>query len=200
MKIIDIFPTPLGCYELGREFSEEEINFLKNQEWRQMIGNFGSVNTDLLNHKELSKIRLFIEECLKDYLTLTINPIDGNEFYITQSWANVTAPKQHHHGHVHQNSIVSGVLYISAEDGKDGILFTNEDNKYKRIQLDTKEPTSYNSAKFVHVKTGDLLFFPSETEHLVQETISSSERVSLAFNTFVRGDIGLKDSYAELQL
>ena len=82
-----------------------------------MIGNFGSVNTDLLNHKELSKIRLFIEECLKDYLTLTINPIDGNEFYITQSWANVTAPKQHHHGHVHQNSIVSGVLYISAEDG-----------------------------------------------------------------------------------
>ena len=198
-KIIDIFATPIGVYELGRELSDEEIDFLKNQEYKPSIGNFGSVATDLLDHKELSKLRAFIEDCLKDYLTLTYNPIDENEFYITQSWSNVTAPKGYHHGHCHQNSLVSGVFYISAEDGKDGIVFANT-KVYKRIELSDKGETPYNSAQFVNVKTGDLLLFPSETEHLVEETKSSSDRVSLSFNTFVRGNIGYKDRYAGLQL
>lgn len=198
MKIIDIFPTPLGYYELGRQFSETELSFIDKQNWEEHLGNYGSTATNLLDAEEFTDLRLFVEKSLNDYLTKTISPVDDNEFYITQSWANVTQPGQHHHPHKHQNSLISGVLYISAEDGKDGILFSNE--KYNRIELAHKETTEYNSAKFVYVKTGDLLLFPSETEHLVQQTISNFNRISVAFNTFVKGDLGHKHLYCGLNL
>ena len=199
MKMINVFPTPIGSYTLGREFVDEEINFLKEQEWVKHLGNTGCVATDLLNHKEFSNLRLFVEDSLKDYLKLTISPMDENEVYITQSWASISTPGQFHHGHVHQNSLISGVLYLSAEEGKDSIVFTSE-KKYQRIQLQAKEATAYNSAQLVHVKTGDLLIFPSELEHRVEPTTSNSDRISVSFNTFVRGNIGYKNSYAELKL
>ena len=124
--MINVFPTPIGSYTLGREFVDEEINFLKEQEWVKHLGNTGCVATDLLNHKEFSNLRLFVEDSLKDYLKLTISPMDENEVYITQSWASISTPGQFHHGHVHQNSLISGVLYLSAEEGKDSIVFTSE--------------------------------------------------------------------------
>lgn len=198
MNIIDIFPTPVGTYELGREFTDIELNFIDEQRWEEHIGNYGSITTDLLDHKQFSSLRLFVEKSLKDYLTKTISPIDDNEFYITQSWANITKPGGFHHPHEHQNSLISGVLYMSAEDGKDGILFTNE--KYNRIELAHKETTEYNSAKFVHVKTGDLLLFPSELTHQVETTMSNSDRISLAFNTFVKGNLGFNNFYSGLKL
>ena len=201
MNIIDIFPTPVGTYELGREFTDIELNFIDEQRWEEHIGNYGSVATDLLDHKAFSSLRLFVEKSLKDYLTKTISPIDDNEFYITQSWANITKPGQFHHGHVHQNSLISGVLYINAEEGKDNILFTNSADKYERIYLDIKEHTTYNSSsKSISVKTGDLVLFPSELEHQVKTTMSNSDRISLAFNTFVKGDLGFKNFYCGLKL
>ena len=199
MRLINVFPIAVGSYELGREFADEELNFLEKQEWVNHIGNTGCVATDLLNHKEFSNLRLFVEDSLKDYLKLTISPMDENEVYITQSWASISTPGQFHHGHVHQNSLISGVLYLSAEEGKDSIVFTSE-KKYQRIQLQAKEATAYNSAQLVHVKTGDLLIFPSELEHRVEPTTSNSDRISVSFNTFVRGNIGYKNSYAELKL
>ena len=175
------------------------MTFLKKQEWVKHIGNTGSVASDLLDHKKFSKLKAFIKDSLKDYLKLTISPVDGNEIYITQSWASISTLGQFHHGHVHQNSLISGVLYISAEKGKDSIVFTDE-RKYKRIQLESKVATHYNSDQRVEVKTGDLLIFPSDLEHRVDTTSSSSDRISVSFNTFVRGDVGYKNSYAELKL
>lgn len=201
MSIVDIFPTPIGIYELDRNFADSEIKFIENLQWEEHIGNYGSVNTNLLDQEEFANLRLFIEKKLKDYLDKTVSPIDNNEFYITQSWANITKPGQFHHGHVHQNSLISGVLYINAEKGKDGIVFTNGESNYERIYLDKKEHNIYNSVKrFIDVKTGDLVLFPSELEHQVEVTSSNSDRISVAFNTFVKGDLGFKNFYCGLKL
>ena len=40
------------------------------------------------------------------------------------------------------------------------------------------------------VKTGDLIIFPSSTEHKVPIRNNESTRISLAFNTFLRGEFG----------
>ena len=200
MSIIDIFPTPVGSYALGRDITNEELDFIDKQEWVENTGNYRSVNTNLLNHHAFSSLRLFIEKSLKDYLTKTISPIEGNKFYLTQSWANVTQHGQYHHGHVHRNSLMSGVFYVSAEKGKDNIVFTNDVSSYKRIHLEQKEQTSYNSPQLITVQTGDLLLFPSELEHQVQTTKGNSDRISIAFNIFVRGVIGIEDQYTQLKL
>ena len=60
MNIIDIFPTPVGTYELGREFTDIELNFIDAQRWEEHIGTYVSVATDLLDHKAFSSLRLFV--------------------------------------------------------------------------------------------------------------------------------------------
>ena len=196
--MIELFPIPVGVYRLEREFSSEELDFMKNQEWRQNLSNVNSVDNFILNNKELSKLKLFAEEALRDYVRNTINPVDGNEFYITQSWVNVTKPEQYHLGHVHRNSLLSGVLYVNIGSVDDGIHFT--DTKYKRIELLKKGMTKYNSSEYISVQTGDLILFPSELEHYVELVKSSSDRISLSFNTFVRGNIGSDELLEGLKL
>ena len=62
MSIVDIFPTPIGIYELDRNFAESEIKFIENLQWEEHIGNYGSVNTNLLvlDNKIYSKFLLKI--------------------------------------------------------------------------------------------------------------------------------------------
>ena len=50
------------------------------------------------------------------------------------------------------------------------------------------------------VWTGRLLIFPSNVPHQVITVHNSYERVSVAFNTFIRGQIGMKEEYTLLNL
>ena len=60
--------------------------------------------------------------------------------------------------------------------------------------------TKYNSSEYISVQTGDLILFPSELEHYVELVKSSSDRISLSFNTFVRGNIGSDELLEGLKL
>jgi predicted 2-oxoglutarate/Fe(II)-dependent dioxygenase YbiX len=49
----------------------------------------------------------------------------------------------------------------------------------------------YNSDSWwVPVETGNLVLFPSSTSHMVEDVVADKTRISIAFNTFVRGDLG----------
>ena len=59
--IHNLFPTPIGRYELGRDLTAKELSFLKNQETRSNTGNVTSTNNTILKSKELTNLRDFIE-------------------------------------------------------------------------------------------------------------------------------------------
>ena len=59
-------------------------------------------------------------------------PKEELDFYITQSWINITKPDEFHHEHFHTNSIISGVFYISTEED-DAITFSNPNIKTKGL-------------------------------------------------------------------
>jgi hypothetical protein len=51
---------------------------------------------------------------------------------------------------------------------------------------------------FFPVGTYDILLFPSHLEHMVEQTTSDEERVSLSFNTFLKGSVGEQLALTEL--
>jgi cupin superfamily acireductone dioxygenase involved in methionine salvage len=54
-----------------------------------------------------------------------------------------------------------------------------------------KEYNDYNSDEVdFKVKTGELLLFPSHLQHRVNTTKNDNVRISLAFNSFVKGEFG----------
>ena len=199
-----LFPTPL--YSTKRDLvldSKEEIeieDIIKEGMYKN-DGNSTSNNSDIFNSK-LKNIKQFCEQHLKTYVKEVINPKEELDFYITQSWLNITKPGEYHHDHSHMNSIVSGVFYISTEED-DKITFGDPNYKIKeQIKFELKEYNIWNSATwFIPVNNNELLLFPSWLNHMVDENEKAiTDRISISFNTFVRGSIGSEINLTKLNL
>jgi uncharacterized protein (TIGR02466 family) len=191
-KIIDIFPTAVMKFKLNREFTKNESDFVNTHEkvFHQNAGNKFSKNTFILNETEMGSINKFCNDALQIYFKNIKNPITNTSIQITQSWLNYTKMNGFHHEHDHPNSIISGVFYFSADKTNDIISFKR--SEYKQIQILYKEANDYNTVQTdIKVESGDLVLFPSSVSHYVPNTESAKTRISLAFNSFVYGELGI---------
>lgn len=187
--IHNLFPIPIGRYELGRDLTAKELSFLKKQETRSNMGNVTSTNNTILKSKELTNLRDFIETKVSEYFTEVYKPKHKVGLKVTQSWTNYTENGQYHHKHSHPNSFVSGVFYIQSDKEKDKIYFYRDG--YQQIKFPPSEWNIWNSESWwFEVGTGDLVLFPSSLTHMVQTVESEQTRISLAFNTFPVGHVG----------
>tara|TARA_R110000868_G_C10700394_1_gene749058 strand:- start:20 stop:619 length:600 start_codon:yes stop_codon:yes gene_type:complete len=189
MVINNLFPTPVGSFELGRDLSKLEQKFMFNLETRPNAGNVTSTNNYVLRDNRLSSLRLFLNNSLQEYFQATMSPQDNIKLEITQSWINYTKTGQYHHKHTHPNSVISGVFYIQASKEIDKLFFYNE--SYQQIKIVPKEFHVYNSESWwLPVETGQLLLFPSSLTHMVATTSGEDDRISMSFNTFYKGKLG----------
>ena len=126
--------------ELGRGFTKQELNFVKEQK-KHCVKNTGNINTKdnyILNRKEFKNIKKFLDKHCKNYLDTVICPKENIKLYITQSWLNYTEKNQYHHKHEHPNSVISGVLYFDCDKKNDKIKFTNSKG-YEQIKPETDQ-------------------------------------------------------------
>jgi uncharacterized protein (TIGR02466 family) len=199
MLLHTLFPSPVAFFEYDQPLSSSESAFVKNQPTRRSMGNTMTSNVSVLNCQELVKIRDFIQSSLDTYFENVYKPKTNCKLEITQSWINFTEPGEYHHRHDHPNSLLSGVFYIEAEENVDSIFFFNRD--YRQIQIAPREHNVFNSDSWqFSVKKNDLIIFPSSLTHMVTTTKSVGTRISLAFNTFVSGDIGDVSGLTNLQI
>ena len=201
-KIHSIFPIPVYVVKSDSDLiSKEEIEKVIQQGMQKNDGNSYTKNTYVFNGK-LKKLKQFCEHHIKTYVKEVINPKEELDFYITQSWLNITKPGEYHHDHSHQNSIISGVFYISTEED-DRILFTEPNFKTKElIRFEPKEYNLWNSSTwFFPSITNELILFPSWMNHKVEPNEkATTDRISISFNTFVRGNLGDRKELTELIL
>ena len=182
-----LFPTAVTFFEY-KGITEKEIKFITEQKTRSNQGNTTSIDNNILNSKEMKKIKQFIEKSVKEYFKNIYQPKNNVEPYITQSWCNYTKEGQFHHKHAHPNSFISGVFYVQADRTKDKIYFYKEE--YKQIKIPAKEYNFFNSESWwFETGTNDLVIFPSNLTHMVEKVVGK-ERISLSFNTFLKGCIG----------
>jgi uncharacterized protein (TIGR02466 family) len=195
--IHEIFPTPVYVSSLGRLFTQDELKFLDVglEMYTKNYGNYVSYDKQVL--EELPDLRDEILTHVDTYITEVIDPKYKLTPYITQSWLNITQKNQSHHKHNHMNSLISGVIYIKAES--DSINFYTEPEHILSINSN-----AYNKFNTLHstfkVSTGDIILFPSTMMHSVPVKSDDNKRISLAFNIFVRGNVGEYEESTELML
>ena len=198
-EILELFPTPVLTYKVTN-ISKDEIKILElecnNQ--RENIGNLTSVNSRVLDRPELQNIKDNLTTILQDYLQRIHDPVTDCSIYITQSWVNITNNNQHHHIHTHPNSFASGVLYL--QTGPDDIIrFTS--SIHQSISIYPKHYTKLNSIVVDRFITqGDLIIFPSHLQHNVPLITGQHTRISLSFNTFIKGSIGNEEGLTFLNI
>jgi len=186
-----IFPWPIFTVLLERDFSEEEIAFACTQDCAWNVGGLISKDRRVLDNPCLSSLRAMIQQYLDLYVQRIISPRDPIEIYITQSWFNLEKMGMFHHQHSHTNSIVSGVVYIRTRPG-DSVQFYR-DNHRQIISIEGVSRGPFNSdVCSIGVETGELILFPSALVHGVDPVDKDREegRLTLSFNTFVRGIVG----------
>lgn len=198
MNITPLFAVPVALTNIGRAWTEDEMSFFRNLRFNKNLGN--KVTDDKHVLEKLEDIKNFILKSIKLYLSSTDPLPEDIDIYITQSWINLTEEKEYHHSHTHPNSIISGVLYINANREVDKIVVHNE----KKTRILKYKPTSWNPFNSevwrFNIGTGDLILFPSDLKHEVENKVGDNFRLSLSFNTFLKGNIGSPDELTELIL
>jgi uncharacterized protein (TIGR02466 family) len=198
--ITGIFATPVSVSNIDREFTDSEGNFFTVHLDNMMKNksNFTSVNRNILDSDELTELKLLVEEKLNLFYREIYSPAGNSKLVVTQSWLNLTRCGESHHRHNHPNSFVSGVLYLKSNKNLDKIIFHKAG--YEQILIEPTHITAYNCKDVgFSVTTGDLVLFPSSVIHSVLPT-ESNFRISLAFNSFIKGQIGDSVLLSELTI
>jgi uncharacterized protein (TIGR02466 family) len=103
---------------------------------------------------------------------------------------------QYHQAHIHPNSFLSAVFYVATDPNTDVIKFHKQTVSSVSLSIEPVEWNEYNSHSWWYsVSAGDVIIFPSWLKHEVPPTTSNKDRVSIAFNVFLKGRLG---SYANL--
>tara|TARA_R100001129_G_scaffold179964_1_gene157437 strand:+ start:1666 stop:2277 length:612 start_codon:yes stop_codon:yes gene_type:complete len=199
-EIFAIFPEPVYKTKLNRSFTKKEKNYFnknKTNVQKNLLNSTG-LNSFVLDHKEMKNLHSDLINIIKDYFIKVTQTSNSITPCITHSWLNYTKKGQAHHLHNHSNSMVSGIVYINANKNYDSITFWKMGNS---IDLAPSTYNLFNSTTWVFpIETYDILLFPSHLYHKVETKQGLNERISLAFNVFVKGKIGSSSTLTELNL
>jgi len=203
-KVLKLFPVPVYCTEVFK-LTEEEVkvihdccSFLSPNE---AANNFNTGQRYILKDPKLQRFHQFLQEQINFYAYSVLNMAKETEFYITQSWANLNPKNSFHHLHKHPNSIISGIFFVTDNSnalklhkGLSNYMFPGFEfnrNKFNIVNGDSwRFPTKKNT----------LLIFPSQVEHQVEINKDNHSRVSVSFNTFVKGMIGKENELSALKI
>ena len=99
-------------------------------------------------------------------------------FYVTNWWLNVNGKGDGNHKHVHSGSNLSAIWYITDNEG---LLIFEDPLLFSRIEI-TRQIFGSTTHQQVNALAGDLLIFPSDLPHQVEDHILDTPRISVSFN------------------
>ncbi len=154
-----------------------------------------SVDKNVLDRPDFQGLRAVVMREIDIYTRELLAVNKGAEFYITNSWVNIHQRGQSAVGHVHHNSLISGVLYLKVSDSTGDLVFHRDALSLlpfpPSLSLDMDSFNIYNCKSWgIRPKTNEICLFPSVIMHSVDANQSDEERWCLAFNVFVRGQFG----------
>jgi len=204
-QIHGVFPIPV--YQTHRKSDldsteEKEIEDIIEEGMTKDFNRTYSNNSYIFDTR-LKNLKEFCEEHIKTYVKEIINPKEELNFYITQSWLNVTKPGGGHQKHSHSNSIISGAFYVETDVGQTINCHDPNQRLKEIIQFYPQEIIKFWNADITSfdVKKNQLMLFPSWLEHGVQPNEKQTKDViSLSFNTFVKGTLGERETLNQLIL
>jgi uncharacterized protein (TIGR02466 family) len=161
---------------------------LSSVKWAKNYNNWISESQNILAEPEFKNLAESVYDGLCEYFYGVMQAKDSVEIYFTESWFNKTEKGQMHHRHWHPNSIVSGIVYLEADGTSGGTKFIT--SQYDTIEYGINSANIYNSRSWtVDPEVGTMVLFPSNVEHMVVEYQGEKPRITLSFNSFVRGHV-----------
>jgi uncharacterized protein (TIGR02466 family) len=192
-----LFATPVYVNNVG-DFPRPNLAALEYSSSDPGSGAYNflsSTDKNVLHRPEFSEVHRIVLREVDQYVRDIFAVSRNIEFYVTNSWINVHRRGHSAGAHIHNNSLISGVLYLKVGENTGDIVFHRDTLSLlpfpPALDLDVDSYNIYNCKSWGHrPKTNDICLFPSVLSHSVAPNTSDEERWCLAFNVFARGNIG----------
>ena len=153
---------------------------------------------NILLQPEFKDIRIWVEECARDFLNDVLQ-MEYEEFFLTESWLNISGRGGYQKIHNHSNSIISGTLYLKSEKNHPPLEFKKQKMEFEPFISLTehyKKGNPNTASTLAFPCTQDtMLVFNSYLYHGHGESQVESERIGLAWNGLVNFIEKDKDLY-----
>ncbi len=195
--IYPLFSSPLYVNNVG-DFERPDLKSLEYSSTMPTGGSYNflsSVDKNVLHRPDFNGIHAIVMKEVNSYAREVLGVNKSIEFYVTNSWINVHGRGHSAGSHMHHNSLISGVLYLKVTEATGALVFHRDVLSLipfpPALDLDMDSFNIYNCKSWGYTpKTNDICLFPSVVMHSADPNESDDERWCLAFNVFVRGDIG----------
>lgn len=182
-ELMPLFSSPVYISEVEKC----NLDFSKVL-WTKNYNNLISQSQNVLEDSEFSKLLPSISLVINDFFYGVMSVQQHTEIFITESWLNRTEKGQTHHRHWHPNSVISGIVYLQGDEKSGHTKFIT--SRYDSLEFEILQPNLYNSKSWsIESVKNRIIVFPSNVEHLVEEYKGEMPRITLSFNTFVKGTI-----------
>ena len=116
MSGVPLFPTGMvKPYTAPKSFMETlDLSKFEFEKFKGQTKLRTKKFNNILLRPEFEEIKIWIEECAKDFLD-NVMQIEYEEFFFTESWLNMSVKGGYQKIHNHSNSIISGTLYLKSE-------------------------------------------------------------------------------------
>jgi len=196
MTSLNIFSTPLFYEEIKN--IEKESNELIELCYKlksslptvELTNNGGYQSRNIVETIEfqnlIKKLQKPIDNFLKEYQFDVKLKID-----IPNVWLNLNNEGHSNRAHVHPATEFACVFYLKTpKDSGNLVLLKNALFRMDNMaDLPAKQTNPFNCESFfIEPQKNTLVMFPGHIEHLVEESKTNEDRISLAFNLQVKGN------------
>lgn len=199
-NIAEVFPTTVVGYgnQNYLKHNSKLLDLFETEKFTDINSNIShpkqTVDSHLEKREEYSEIYSWFRECLEDYRTSFT--LDTEELKIVLSWANWSNQDTEHRSHVHPNSWISGIYYVT--DSPSCTYFENPVMQRRTgIVVQSGSILDANIWK-CPATTGELILFPSWMEHFTEPAEDQKKRITISFNVMPSGrtsKAGLIENY-----
>lgn len=189
---LNLFPTVIKIYDTDiatepyRKFVEDEIR----------VGNFKPQRNTMIwqsrsyrnQDSQIKSLDSFVLDFAQDYALGQCWKIEKTDWYITDSWWNASmGTASTHFSHIHANSLLSVVFYVSMPQGAGSLVFPHPNISSMMIKPDVYDWNIENSLEYsIRPKNGTFVVFKSSTPHLVDNNNSPDLRISIGFTLNIK--------------
>lgn len=202
----ELFPSPLWVYDINDKTICDNLKNvaleLRDQKHGQVYADNWWSPDDLQFHPAMKS---FCDEILNKTNHIFDNlGLVRDSHYISNMWFTISKPSNRQHvRHVHPNCLLSGVFYIKTPAGCAHTNFHNPNPAQEMIRPEYNLPHRYTAKEVsIDCKQGRMVIFPSWLPHSVEEGLQqddpNEERIVVAFNIMMRGEINIRTAHLNL--
>ena len=175
------------------ETATQMKNYIQRLWQEREPGNNWQTDPDLHTKEEFKIFSDMVLEQSKEIIKIL--DYDVEDIAITDMWGNVLEKGEAHPPHTHSNNFLSGVYYLHSDKAAGIQFFDPRPSADVIVPRKTKKTHNNSNLLSFASKTNRAVFFPSWLNHWVPQNISEKNRISIAWNIQLKGEVGEHNEY-----